>query len=61
METRTRLILATELATHGLSICAIARQLDRHREMVGLWLKAIRIEGLVAFLGAMPRPRRGHV
>jgi len=64
MDTRTRMIVAAELATHGLSISAIARQLDRHRETIGLWLKAIRIEGLPAFLEryaeAKKGPRRGR-
>lgn len=50
MDTRTRIIVAAELTAQGLSMCAIARQLDRHRETIGLWLKAIRIEGLSAFL-----------
>jgi len=50
MDTRTRIILAAELATQGLSISTIARQLNRHRATIGLWLKAIRIEGLSAFL-----------
>ena len=50
MDTRTRIIVAAERAAQGLSMCAIARQLDRHRETIGLWLKAIRIEGLSAFL-----------
>jgi transposase len=50
MDTRTRIILAAELATQGLSVPAIARRLDRHRETIGLWLKAVRIEGLPAFL-----------
>ena len=44
MDTRTRIIVAAELAAQGLSMCAIARQLNRHRETIGLWLKAIRIE-----------------
>src|SRR5690242_21485338 len=64
MDTRTRIIVAAELATQGLSISAIARQLDRHRETVGLWLHAIRIEGLSAFLDryaeAKKGPRRGR-
>lgn len=64
MDTRTRIIVAAELATQGLSNAAIARQLDRHRETVGLWLKAIRVEGLSAFLeryaAAKKGPRRGR-
>lgn len=64
MDTRTRILLAGELAAQGLSISAIARQLDRHRETVGLWLKAIRIEGVAAFLdryaAAKKGPRRGR-
>jgi transposase len=64
MDTRTRIILAAELATQGLSISAIARQLDRHRETIGLWLKAIQLEGLAAFLDrdaeAKKGPRRGR-
>jgi len=59
MDTRTRIILATELATQGLSICAIARQLNRHRETIGLWLKAIRIEGLPAFLERYAAAKKG--
>ncbi len=51
MDTRPCIIVAAELAAEGLSICAIARQLGPHRETIGLWLKAIRIEGLSAFLG----------
>lgn len=36
MATRTRIIVVAELSAQGLSISAIARQLDRHREtMVG--------------------------
>lgn len=50
MDTRTRIILAAELATQWLSVSAIARQLDRHRETIGLWLKGIRTEGRAAFL-----------
>ena len=50
MDTRTRIIVAAERAAQGLFMCAIARQLDHHRETIGLWLKAIRIEGLFAFL-----------
>ena len=46
MDTRTRIIVAAELAAQGLPMCAIARQLDRYRETIGLWLTAIRIEGL---------------
>lgn len=64
MDTRTRIILAAELATQGLSVSAIARQLDRHRETVGLWLTAIRLEGLPEFLEryatAKKGPRRGR-
>ncbi len=64
MDTRTRIIVAAELATQGLSVSAIARQLDRHRETVGLWLKAVRIKGLAAFLEryaqAKKGPRRGR-
>ena len=64
MDTRTRIILAAELAVQGLSVSTIARQLDRHRETVGLWLKAIRIEGLPGFLeryaAAKKGPRRGR-
>jgi hypothetical protein len=50
MDTRTRIILAAELAAQALSICAIARQLDCHVEAIGLWPEGIRIEGLSAFL-----------
>jgi len=64
MDTRTRIIVAAELAAQGLSVSAIARQLDRHRETIGLWLKAIRIEGLPVFLdryaAAKKGPRRGR-
>lgn len=64
MDTRTRIPLAAELATQGLSVSAIARQLDRHRETVGLWLKAIQLEGLPEFLercaAAKKGPRRGR-
>lgn len=64
MDTRTRIIVATELAAQGLSVSAIARQLDRHRETIGLWLKAVRIEGLPAFLSryaaAKTGPRRAR-
>ena len=49
MDTRTRILLAAELATQGLSVSAIARPLDRHRETIGLWLKAVRLEGRSAF------------
>lgn len=59
METRTRIILAAELATQGLSVSAIARQLDRHRETVGLWLKAIRLEGLPEFLERYAVAKKG--
>ena len=59
METRTRIIVAAELAAQGLSISAIARQLDRHRETVGLWLKAIRIEGLPIFLKRYAEAKKG--
>lgn len=59
MDTRTRIIVATELAAHGLSLSAIARQLDRHRETIGLWLKAVRIEGLSAFLGRYAAAKQG--
>lgn len=64
MDTRTRIILAAELATQGLSVSAIAGQLERHRETIGLWLKAVRIEGLSVFLDRYaaaktgPRPAR---
>lgn len=64
MDTRTRIVVAAELATQGLSVSTIARRLDRHRETIGLWLKAIRIEGLLAFLdryaAAKKGPRRGR-
>ena len=64
MDTRTRIIVAAELATQGLSVFAIARQLYRHLETVGVWLKAIRLEGLPAFLeryaAAKQGPRRGR-
>lgn len=64
MDTRTRIIVAAEPATQGFSISTIARRLDRHRETVGLWLKAIRIEGLHGFLDryvqAKKGPRRGR-
>lgn len=59
MDTRTRIIRATELAAQGLSISAIARQLDRHRETVGLWLKAIRIEGLPKFIERYVQAKKG--
>lgn len=59
MDTRTRIILAAELATQGLSISAIACQLDRHRETIGLWLKAIRIEGVPAFLDRYTAAKKG--
>jgi len=59
MDIRTRIILVADLATQGLSISAIARQLDRHRETVGLWLKAIRIEGLSAFLERYAAAKKG--
>ena len=59
MDTRTRIILAAELATQGLSISAIACQLDRHRETMGLGLKAIRIEGLPAFLDRYTAAKKG--
>lgn len=59
MDTRTRIIVATELAAQGLSVSAIARQLDRHRETIGLWLKAVRIEGLPAFLNRYAAAKKG--
>jgi transposase len=59
MDTRTRIILATELATQGLSVSAIARQLGRHRETIGLWLTAVGIEGLPAFLDRYAEAKTG--
>lgn len=59
MDTRTRIIVAAELAAQGLSISTIAGQLDRHRETVGLWLKAVRIEGLPAFLSRYAAAKKG--
>ena len=59
MDTRTRIILAAEVTTQGLSVSAIARQLDRHRETIVLWLKAVRIEGLPAFLNRYPEAKKG--
>lgn len=52
-------MLAAEIATQGLSNSAIARQLDRHRETIGLWLKAIQIEGLSAFLNQCAHAKKG--
>ena len=45
--------------TQGLSVSAIARQLGRHRETIGLWLKAIRIEGLPVFLDRYAAAKKG--
>lgn len=59
MDTRTRIIVAAELAAQGLSVSAIARQLARHRETIGLWLKAIRIEGLPVFLDRYVAAKKG--
>ena len=59
MDTRTRIIVVAELAAQGFSISAIARQLDRHRETVGLWLKAVRLEGLPAFLSRYAAAKKG--
>jgi len=42
MDIRTCIIVAAELVAQVL--------LDRHRQMIGLWLKASRIEGQSAFL-----------
>lgn len=49
MAPRTSVPVAAESATQVHSMTVIARQLDRHRETVGPWLKAIRLGGLAAF------------
>lgn len=59
MGTRTRIMIAAELAAEGLSIWSIARQLDRHRVTIGLGLNAIRIERLYASVAE--ELRRPHI
>lgn len=59
MDTSTQMTLATELAAQGLSITTIARHLGRHRETIGLWLKAIRRDGLRTVLDQHAQAKKG--
>jgi transposase len=64
MDTRTKITLACELHEQGTSNSQIAKRLEVHRETVGLWLKGVCEQGLLAFLDAyrqankQPRPAR---
>jgi transposase len=52
MDTRTKITLACELHEQGTSNSQIAKRLEVHRETVGLWLKGVCEQGLLAFLDA---------
>ncbi len=52
MNSRTKITLAWQLHEQGTSNSQIAKHLQVHRETVGLWLKGVREQGLLAFLDA---------
>lgn len=58
MDTRTKITLAWELHEQGLNNSQIAERLAVHRETVGLWFKAIKQSGLLAFLEAYKQGKR---
>jgi transposase InsO family protein len=64
MDTRTKITLAWQLHEQGTNNSQIAKHLEVHRETVGLWLRDVHEQGLLAFLDAyrqankQPRPTR---
>ena len=64
VQKQTEIVLGWELYQQGMSKSAIARRLNRHRETIIEWFKAIEQVGLLAFVESsqqackVPRPSR---
>lgn len=59
MSTLTVITLAWELSEQGVRIYDIAQRLGRHRETVGIWIKRIKEIGVLPFLDAYQRAKKG--
>lgn len=60
MQNITKITLAWELVNEGVSQSQAAKRLEVHRETVGLWIKAIRSEGLLEFLDRYQNAKKGE-
>jgi len=60
MQNATLITLASELYEQGISKTRIAARLGKHRETIHLWIKGIEQNGLLGFLDAYERAKKGE-
>ena len=60
MENSTLITLCWELHEQGIPNTHIAKRLGKHRETIGIWIKAIEQHGLQQFLDKYRQAKRGE-
>lgn len=60
MENSTLITLCWELHEQGIPNTHIAKRLGKHRETIGIWIKAIEAYGLQGFLDKYQQAKRGE-
>ncbi len=59
MQNRTLITLCWELYEQGVPKAHIAQRLNKHRETIHIWIKSIKLYGLLTFLDRYERAKKG--
>ena len=60
MTNRALIVLCWELYGQGMNKSQIARQLGKHRETIGIWIRNIETYGLLSFLDRCDQAKKGE-